>query len=300
MEHPWLPPKFQWIPGKDMNLNAIEEMKQCFHKPVDAPPEAWFMDPSTQNYYTWLLSDELDEISAYTLERYLFDTGGGIRSFGRYKIWVEWFLYLLPHLLLRVRQGELGLIVSIANYFFNIYPFEIFDEYGGFRQDIFWTLVQGVMAPTLWDRQDISKSAQWYGEWEGYWTDPLYILVFFCLKYLQPEEIPIWVDSIAKIEGAFWREQIRIWLVGAEKFCGYITDPERAALAMANKKKEVGVEDYLKLTGINWDESYIPYMGGHRAAKLSEVLRTENIEAFWAAVRRHPELTLPPSSEKKD
>src|SRR5262245_48940397 len=88
------PLHFRWKPGSEINSEAIQRMREEFPKPKQLPYVAWFM--GSVEYYS-----EVNALiwSTYDLERYLRDTRSGISSFGRLKIWVEWFHYLLPDLI---------------------------------------------------------------------------------------------------------------------------------------------------------------------------------------------------------
>ena len=50
--------------------------------------------------------------------------------------------------------------------------------------------------------------------------------LFLCLKYLPAEQIDGWLESILKIDCAFWRGQIMVWLLGAKPLLeGRISQP---------------------------------------------------------------------------
>jgi hypothetical protein len=97
---------FEWIPGQGMHLDALERMKQHFPRPIEAPPIAWFMSP-VQKYFSELLKYQPNELPCFLLENYLDDTGTGIRNFGRYEIWVQWYQYLLPYALPRFQEDSI-------------------------------------------------------------------------------------------------------------------------------------------------------------------------------------------------
>jgi hypothetical protein len=130
---------FQWIPYQGMNPAAIERMKQHFKKPDYDPPEAWFMSME-QGYHRGLSEAVMnlnDKGWLDVLGRFLFDTGGGIKNFGRFKEWVDWYQFLLPYILENILDNGKGMDGGLPeltiNYFINLYPTEIIEEYPGFR-----------------------------------------------------------------------------------------------------------------------------------------------------------------------
>jgi len=278
-------------------MDAVERIKQHFPVPSEPPREAWFMDPTKQGYYTGLLEAIAgDETDIRYIERYLFDTGG-IKNFGRYKEWVVWFQCLLPHLFAHILKE--GLLPLTINYFLNVYPGQIPDEYDGFRDDVLRTLPQVIMESEVWDGQDLSKKFWWYDEWEGYWTCPLYATMFFCLKYLTPAEISSWVASIAEIDAAFWREQIHKWLKGANEFFKYVEPLEKVSTVPSitneptvRNREEDSVAKYLEVAGINWHNSMLVFEGHYSSNNIWDYLSKENAETLWSEVKKYPELSF--------
>src|SRR5438128_1576520 len=107
---------FRWIPGQGIDLAAVERMKQHFPKPNELSYAAWFMGEI--HYINWLTDLTVEQYDVSDLEFYLFDTGGGIKNFGRFEEWVSWFQYLLPHLSLRIMDGNL--LCHTLTYFINL------------------------------------------------------------------------------------------------------------------------------------------------------------------------------------
>jgi len=49
-----------------------------------------------------------------------------------------------------------------------------------------------------------------YDEW--YSVAPLYATLFFCLKYLPPDEVKAWATSIGTIQDELWRASVsKLW-----------------------------------------------------------------------------------------
>ncbi len=289
--------EFRWIPRRGIDLDAVERMKQHFREPSEPPREAWFMNPLNQRYFPGLSEVITDKLDTGYIEEYLFDTGGGIKNFGRYEEWVVWFQYLLPHLLTHILEE--AFIPLTINYFLNVYPGDISEEYPGFREDVLLTLPQAIMQREVWNGQDLSKEHRWYNEWEGYWTCPLYATMFFCLKYLTPAEIPSWVASIAEIEGSMWRQQIRKWLKGASEFFQYVEPVEKISAAkpttsslVERNRQEDSVNAYLEAAGINWHNSMLVFQGHYSSNNIWDYLSKENVDTFWREVKKYPQLSF--------
>lgn len=199
-----------WVIGYELDNDKLMRMEANFPKPNKIPYVAWFMSgveyyENIEAYKTWARSD---------LSEYLFDTGSGITSFGRLKIWVNWFHYMLPFLIQKASQ-EYQHIGDIFEFFERLYPHEIFEEYLGFRNDIFDTFGKIIMQDYFWKDGDLIKPdwtkdlESWNPEW--YEEDTLYSSLEFCVKYLEEREISYWVKSFSNIEGKIWTIQIRYW-----------------------------------------------------------------------------------------
>jgi len=198
---------FRWIPGQTIDKAALARMREHFPKPTKKPYVAWFMGEinyhEAQNFREW----SVDELG-----NYLFDTNSGIKSFGRLRIWVDWFHHMLPYLI------EEHWTSTIADYFYAIYAQEIFQEYHGFFQDIFKTLMQTVMDERYWINGDL-KIPDWSVEFPHYppgWLMetgcPLEASIELCIKYLPEQDLPLWVESIAEIKGKVWQIQVKYWI----------------------------------------------------------------------------------------
>jgi hypothetical protein len=286
--------EFRWIPGRRIDMYAVERMKQHFPVPSEPPRMAWFMDPRNQGYFPGLIEAITDKLDTGYIEEFLSDTGGGIRSFGRYEEWVVWFQCLLPYLFTHILEE--GMLPLTINYFLNIYPGDILEEYPGFRDDVILTLPHAIMQSEAWDGQDLSKKFRWYDEWEGYWTCPLYATMFFCLKYLKPAEIPSWVASIVAITGDFWREQINKWLLGAERFFRYIDHPEELLKSDSLQKDyhatSGSIAVLLAAAGIDWGYSDLVFTGHRTSKNIWDYLPEANVKIFWSEVKKYPHLSF--------
>jgi hypothetical protein len=75
--------------------------------------------------------------------------------------------------------------------------------------------------------------------------------MFFCLKYLSPEDVPAWTKSVFAIPCPRWRAQVLVWLVGAKAVIdGTISQPSKL--------------DKLQTPNVKWHWSH--YIDGQNAA----------------------------------
>ena len=181
---------FRWTPNKPLDPRIIERMRAAFPMPSKPAPEAWFMSKEQRSFD--LLADAIAAKDEPALEEYLFDTGSGIKNFGRLDIWVKWYLYMLPTVI-EMCFARADLAQHAMEYIFNAYPDGIADEYPGFREDVLESLGRVIMSGI-------------------HWTPALHSSMLFCLKYLHADEITGWVDSIAAIDAPEWRDDIKHWL----------------------------------------------------------------------------------------
>lgn len=323
--------KFEWVPGQGIRQDALERMKEHFHKPEKPPYEAWFMGGEI-NYHTFFLEQTPAEWDLKTVQRCLEDMGSGVRNFGRRDIWVAWYQHLLPLLLPRFDEND-NLLHTLINYFINLYTRGvirldshlseetqrelayveyaggIFEEYPGFREDVLNTLPLAMMESALWENGDLSQEYKWYiKEWESlhgvrYWTCPLYSSLFFCLMYLTPEEIVTWVASIAAIKGEVWAILIKDWLADARRFFQFVAHPETIRSEDIPEQyryrwepgEKITLQNYLEIAGISWTWSWGVFNGLYASRDLHDYIPAVNIETFWREIQKYPNLALPDS-----
>ncbi len=277
---------FQWKLHLGPAHVAIERMKLHFQRPHYDPREAWFMAP-TQRYFSDLHETLTTKEDLQYIENYLFDTGAGLKNFGRFDEWVEWFLFLLPYLLEHILEGNL--LCLTINYFLNMYPDEVTEEYAGFREDVLLTLPHAIMATALWEGNDLAKNPQWNYAWEGKAYSPLFATMFFCLKYLKADEIGSWVTSLTSTNGDLWKNLIFQWMKGLKTLAHLAEHPQELPgfTNMEHWHATGSVELLLNAAGINWNESYLVFTGTTSKKTLSDYVPTENIATFWSAVEKH-------------
>jgi hypothetical protein len=303
---------FEWIPGKGMDVSALERLKANFSKPTDPPYEAWFM--GGKNYHTYFLDLPPEEAAD---ERYFFDTCGGIKNFGRFREWVIWYHYLLPYILVQtINDKSSEYFYLLVNYFINLYPQGavrddshlseaqrkalldytdyaggITEEYPGFREDILNTLAQGVMEPRFWKGEALDANEVWPEDYpeHGYWHHCFYSTMLFCLMYLSPAEITSWFASMTRISGKLWQHELSIWLTGLRRFLLYYDNPELMEQKRGSQAqdKEITIQDYLELAGFDWADSFLVFGGLSISRNFYDYVPKRNIEILWQEVERH-------------
>ncbi len=285
-----------WKPGQGVDLQAVERMKQHFRKPTERSYAAWFMSGEI-TYIDWLTDLPFEQYDIDELENYLFDTCAGIKNFDRYEEWVNWYLYLLPQISLKVTEGNL--LCLTLTYFFNVYPNEIIEEYSGFRDDVLKVLPFYIMSQDLYENGDLAITYPIYeelNEWfedGGKWSNALAATMFFCLKYLKPQEISTWVESLATMKAPLLKSEIEIWIARAKRFIQYVMHSELVPRDsdILKKLNDEGLHGYLDVAGINWWHSLLifknPKMGTPISSQLNSYLPQENINAFLTAVSKY-------------
>lgn len=227
--------KFLWIPGQGSDDAAINRMKKYFPRPPQPMGEAWFMSEERRMFNE--LYEDLHQLNINSLIEPLEEIGSGTSCFGPVQEWHDWFHYLLAQTLhtAHTRYAFRYYIEYIMTAFMNIYPQGIESEpYKGFREDALNTLGQSIMDEECWEGQNIvmekilnssnrNPAKRWgWDEAAGDFSSSM----FFCLKYLKPEQISAWASSVLSIKSPHWRAQVIVWLVGADKILkGKIQQP---------------------------------------------------------------------------
>lgn len=227
---------YQWIPRNGIALEAIERMRAHFHKPDYLMGEAWFIGKNRRLYSELNTRDSFAKIKPTDLSLIISEISSGTNSFGHRKEWDEWFKYLLPDLILRTQDFKYFnymLVPDVVTAFMNIYWKGIDEEYEGFRNDVIGSLSFCLMNEGLWFdyKNEITQTVNLrptflnsylngkeelsLGWNAGRSDENLSAMMFFCLKYLKPEEIITWVKSLISIQDIYWKGALSIWLLGA-------------------------------------------------------------------------------------
>jgi hypothetical protein len=226
---------FRWqVPSPLLDESALARMRSI-GEPRKPMVEAWFMGDVT--YMTWLQGYPPQELVKNDRKlQYALDEILGVIFFPKTsarKEWKEWFLYLLPYILVGTQDyigsGEttMSLIIPIL---FAIYPdSNIIEEYDGFRHDLVYTVGMRYMHSTSRTfSYDLDPA---YPLVTGRWDDATYsglqlprlkldfsLSMLFCLKYLRPSELESWVDSLVSIDSAQWQVAILRWCLAFDEF----------------------------------------------------------------------------------
>lgn len=302
---------YQWIPGQGVSFEAIERMRNHFHKPNYPMGEAWF-NTKKRRLYTELIEMPLSEIKNSELSTYvLFDISSGTKSFGHRQEWDEWFKYLLPDLILRCQDFHYFstmFVQDVVSAFMSVYWKGIPEEYEGFRTDVLNSLSICLMNEDLWfdGRSEITtmtfsrvKFLDTYEDgkgrlrlgWDcGQSDENLSAMMFFCLKYLNEKEIVSWVKSLFAISDVYWKGALMVWLLGAYDILQEsIVVPEM--IEKANPKLSWNASHCLGSRFGSIDAKYPPepYYNDNK-----DFLSSENTKAFLREVRQQmsPELIV--------
>ncbi len=191
--------------------------------------EAWFL--SRERFlYSEMMEQDPGKLSADYLDSVLWEIASGTKCFGHLEEWDQWFRFLLPALVAGSHQGR-NSMENTMNAFFNVFDHGITGIYDDFRDDIISSLSLCMMKGELWfDWVDEvtklrSKRPKFLADgaaprsWNCRETSAeVSVSIFFCLKYLMPEEITSWVKSLVAINDPFWQAHLLVWLVGFEDF----------------------------------------------------------------------------------
>lgn len=227
---------FTWVPHQGCCPEALKRLKDHFPKPKKPYGEAWFMGDD-RGLFVELMGD-LQAIELDYLHAVLQENIGGQLNFTEEDDWSAWYNYLFPQLLNRAheRYANEYLIEYLIQGFITHYSHDDFQEpYKGFKQDCIDTLGRSLMDADCWQGKDliygkilrpyIPKAADyphWY-ETSGDFSASL----FFCLIYLEPEQIETWFESVLAIDDPFWYAQLISWFVGAHSILsGEVMHPD--------------------------------------------------------------------------
>src|SRR5215813_332139 len=219
---------YQWIPGCGPSATSLERMRERIKKPDEPMGEAWFMSRERRLHSEMMEQDPLTLPVSY-FGMVLEEIASGTKCFGHLEEWDQWFQFLLPSLI--ERSQESWVLEDTLATFFNVFDNGITEIYDGFRDDVINSLSLCLMKSELWfdwvDEVTKMKTRRPeflfdFGVTRG-WNfritrAEVSISLFFCLRYLRPEEIDGWVKSLAAINDPFWQAHLLVWLVGFNDF----------------------------------------------------------------------------------
>lgn len=216
---------YQWVPGCGPSATSLNRMRELIKMPEEPMGEAWFISKERVLYWEMLEQDPL-ALSDIYIWKVLFEIASGTKSFGHLEEWDQWFQFLLPSLIEKSRE-QLSHLEDTMGTFFSVFDNGITEIYDGFRDDVISSLSLCLMEGELWCDwvDEITKMKTRRPKFlvdRGVlrrWScrnarEEVSISLFFCLKYLHPEEIAGWVKSLAAIDDPFWQGHLLVWLLG--------------------------------------------------------------------------------------
>ncbi len=226
---------YRWVPGQGCDAVALENMRAHFRRPAEPMGEAWFMSDERKTFPK--LMGDLAELKPPDIFEPLDELASGPSSFGQQDEWRVWLHYLLPRLT-HIWHSHYHVFDSLVTAFISQYSRTPIDEpYKGFRRDTLLTIGRAIMDPICWPagKLDIEVAlgrdldAGGYRGWHNT-SQKLSASLFFCLKYLERDEVGSWLKSALSISDCYWRAQLVAWFVGAHGILtGEISQPAELA-----------------------------------------------------------------------
>jgi len=201
--------------------------------------EAWFMS-FDRKMYTDALSNSVEKLDPEMVNRMFDDIIAGPPCFGQLDEWQNWYHYFLPRLIpMSFKQPGISYVAEwLASATFSQHPAGLQSELlRGFRADVLATLGNVLMAPVIWEDGKLKWEGGLFNEsgrhGESWWyldttSRPIAAMLFFCVKYLRPDQIGPWFRSAINIDCPLWRSQLIVWLTGAKHLLsGAVTQPSQ-------------------------------------------------------------------------
>lgn len=273
---------FVWFPGQGIDEAASQRL--CSRgRPTLPMGEAWFMG-GERAMFTELLDCEASELPR--IDHYLSVILSGTKIFGTLDFaprreWESWFRYFLAHFNAPNNfDGDSTFISGLMIFYPEADKLRKYEPQT--LHDILATVGRVILEPKFWTKGEINitheaeKIGSRYLFCDYQNTNDLFSAsMFLCWKYLRPEQIETWFQSVLDIESAGWRAQVMVWLLGAHSFLnGAITQP-----AQLKKRKP----------DITWTYSdYLDgfYEGYPHADEAAPFLKPENIVAMQSAIEK--------------
>ncbi len=258
----------EWRPKRGISHEAIARMRENSKMPWKPMGEAWFMSEERRYFPELADRETVLNLDAVHLTTIIGEISSGTSCFGRRDEWDDWFKFLLPDLIGRSLEDlyfNTYILQPVATAFMAVHWDGITEEYPGYREDILATLFQVLMDETLWDTNErpifLLDYENGVGDlvlgWnQGEADGNVSAMMMFGIKYLEPDEIPKWVQSILAIDDVHWRGNFLLWLLGAYDLL---------------KSGSVNPTSFAKFTPyISWDESN--FLNADRYSKTGECL----------------------------
>jgi hypothetical protein len=278
---------FVWTPGAGSDAAALGRLRAAFPRPAAPMGEAWFMGSERLMFHN--LMGDVSALPVADLFAPLMEITSGTSSFGPYDEWKEWCHYLLPRLIPRAHEQYVAsLLEPLISAFITQYPVGVAVEpYQGFRRDALQTLGQCLMERHCWAEGRLVLGTMLHrhenthvGLWA--WFDAsgdFTASMFFCSKYLTPDEIEPWLVSVLGITCPHWRAQVIVWFVGAHAM-------------LTGGLPQISDLDTAQRPQMTWENSHCltgSYSGDHSddAAPPPPFLPAANRDAILRTLRQH-------------
>lgn len=215
---------FIWRPGLGPDEEAVARLRQRTPRPSEPMGEAWFMGDERRRF-TALSSTRFAQLDPVERSEILRAIASGIKHFGDDGEWIGWFRYLLPDLVTISHESWAASYwyEPLMTCFITVHWTGIEEQYQGERNDLLRTVGRCIMKPVIWsDAVTVNpRTAFRLGAYEGgrtcwdHVSGDFSASMYFCMKYLAPEELSAWIDSFMEIRADIWRGQLLFWLFRA-------------------------------------------------------------------------------------
>jgi hypothetical protein len=213
------------------------------------------------------------------------EIASGTASFGPTDEWTDWYHYLLAWLIPHGRETHAlhAFLEILVTGFITQHPDGPKNApYAGFFDDALDTLGRCLMDQECWPDGEIDVEACLNPPYLGhplrwsYASGKLSVSMFFCLKYLAPDAIAPWMNSVLSIPNVHWRAELITFFVGAHGL-------------LDGRIRQIPFLEETEWPKIKWDMSHClkgNYTGDYSGnAAICDFLPKENRRAAIDAVR---------------
>ena len=265
-----------WKPGRGSDSVALRSLMSRFGKPSVPLGEAWFMGE------TRLLFDNLNALgfegaSESEVGRAVEELVSGLAYFPGVTAWPEWYGYLTPRILDSSRFVEAGLHGELCTGLLALSVCNPEEPAAHFEADFAAILSPWIMSAYFWEQGcylPLQRDRGWKDRWGVFGIeDSISTSLLLTWRYLRPEGVRAWVHSIVSIADLRWRAHFLIWLMQVWPIF------------------ESGASNYPVLKAIKIEALWIRFytlmisMDGHPERQQWNLIPSENIAAFWSALR---------------
>jgi hypothetical protein len=216
---------YHWMPGQGADPAAFQRLVQTFRRPPTPMGEAWFMSEK-RKMYDGLMAPDPHSWSEDELSEALYDIGSGPFCFGHMDEWSRWFPYLLHATQPLIGEwrplSPFGALVSAV--MVHCPDSDVEPYYEGFYDDMLNTLGRLPMDAANWSGGGVLPGRYFSAldktvnglMLSG--TKDFSAAFFLAAKYLHPDQIARWLESVIAIDNPFWRGSFLLWLSRSAPF----------------------------------------------------------------------------------